>query len=128
MKPHILPADLSMRERQVMEIILRLGGANARQIETELPDAPTYSAVRSILRILVAKGLLVKQRKEDRDWFTSKVPVAKAREGALQEFAKRFFADSAVEAACALLGQKGVKLSSAEADRLMKLIEEARRK
>lgn len=119
--------ELSKRERQVVEIIARLGRATGRDIERELPRAPSYSAVRSILRILVQKGLLAKERDaEGRDWYAPAMPISQMRKTALKNFVKSFFADSAAEAACALLGQKRVKLSAAEAERLMALIKEAR--
>lgn len=111
-----------------MEIAVRLGKVTARDIERELPDAPTYSAVRSILRILVKKGLLVKDPTEERDWYTSAEPVAKAKTGAMQALVSRFFANSVTDAACALLGGRNVKLTAEEANRLIKLIEEAKRK
>lgn len=119
---------LSKRERQVVDIVFRLGRATARDIERELTDPPSYSAVRSILRILVGKQLLRKKLSEGRDWYLPGVPVAKAKSGALFALVRNFFADSAADAACALLGQKNVKLSPDEADRLLKLIEEAREK
>lgn len=110
-----------------MEIISRLGRATGRDIERELPNAPTYSAVRSILRILTHKGVLTKAPDEDgRDWYAPAVAAAKLRKTVLRDFVRSFFSDSAVDAACALLGQKNVKLSAEEAGRLMALIKEAR--
>lgn len=123
-----IPDDLSMRERQAMEILIRLGRATARDVQRELPEAPTYSAVRSILRILVGKKLLAKENVRGRDHFRPSLPVTLARRSALQEVVKRFFANSAAEAACALLGGSDVRLSTGEAGRLMKLIKEARQK
>ncbi|AHF93019.1 CopY family transcriptional regulator [Opitutaceae bacterium TAV5] len=121
-----LPDDLSMRERQVVEIVIRLGRATARDIERELPDPPTYSAVRSILRILTQKGVLRKTPLDGRDWYAPSVAPAAARKGALRAIVRNFFGDSAGAAACALLGQKNLKLSADEADRLIRLIESAR--
>ncbi|CAM3013568.1 BlaI/MecI/CopY family transcriptional regulator [Rariglobus hedericola] len=121
-----LSGDLSKRERQVMEIIVRLQRATARDIEGALTDAPTYSAVRSILRILVNKGLVRKESADGRDWYAPSMAPATARTGALRAFVRNFFDNSAGEAACALLGQKNLKLSQEEADTLMKLIKEAR--
>lgn len=120
--------DLSRRERQVLEIIIRLGRASARDIEREIPDPPSYSAVRSILRILGEKNLIVKKNEEGKDWYAPAMPAAKAKKSALNALVNRFFSNSPCEAACALLGDKGVKLSPEEADRLMKLINEARNK
>ncbi|MBE2180467.1 MAG: BlaI/MecI/CopY family transcriptional regulator [Chthoniobacterales bacterium] len=123
-----LPDDLSMRERQALEILIRLGRGTARDVQRGLPEAPTYSAVRSILRILVGMKLIAKENVRGRDHFRPSVPVARARRGALQEVVKRFFANSPAEAACALLGGDNVRLSADEAGRLMKLIREARGK
>ncbi len=116
-----------MRERQALEILIRLGRATAREVQRELPDAPTYSAVRSILRILVGKNLLAKEHLRGRDHFMPSVPATKARRGALQDVVRRFYANSAAEAACALLGGGNIRLSPAEAGRLTKLIKAARK-
>ena len=121
-------ANLSKRERQVFEAITRLGRATGRDIEREIPDAPTYSAVRSILRILTQKGYLTKERDEDgRDWYFPAAPVTQVKRSAVRDFVRSFFAGSAVDAACALLGQKNVKLTPAEADKLINRIKEARK-
>ena len=111
-----------------MEVVSRLGRVTGRDIERELPNAPTYSAVRSILRILTNKGLLTKEPDgEGRDWYAPVIPAAKMRKSVLRDFVRSFFADSAADAACALLGQKNVKLSAEEAERLITLIKEARK-
>ncbi|MFA6959425.1 MAG: BlaI/MecI/CopY family transcriptional regulator [Opitutaceae bacterium] len=119
--------DLSKRERQVAEIVIRLGRATARDVEQAMVEPPTYSAVRSILRILVQKNVLIKKPEAGRDWYESSVVPAEARKGILRSMVRNFFGDSAGEAACALLGQKNLKLTSQEADRLLKLIKEARK-
>lgn len=111
-----------------MDIMMRLKAASAREIERELPRPPSYSAVRSILRVLVNKNLLLKKKDSDRDVFSLASPASSVRRGFLKSFVRNFFADSAAEAACALLGQKNVTISDGEAKRLLKLIEEARRK
>lgn len=118
--------SLSRRERQVIQIVMKHGRVTARQIESELPDAPTYSAVRSILRLLIEKEMLLKETESGRDWFRLPVSAGKARVKALRNLVRRFFDDSAGEAALALLGQKNAKLSVEDADKLMKLIKEAR--
>jgi len=119
---------VSRRERQVLEIVMRRGKASAREIEAELPDAPTYSAVRSILRLLVEKELLVKTTQGRADEFTLSVTPEKARAKTLQHMVRNFFANSVGAAAVALLGQRNAKLSKEEADKLMELIKEARDK
>lgn len=119
--------DLSRRERQVVEIVMRRGRASARDIEEELPDAPTYSAVRSILRLLVEREVLLKTSEEGRDWFSLPVSPKKARAGVLARMVDQLFDNSVGEAALALLGQRNVKLSAEEAEKLIQLIEEARK-
>ena len=111
-----------------MEIIVRRGRGSARDIEKELPDAPTYSAVRSILRLLGEKNLIVKEQVEGRDWFRPVQPAEKVRAKALHQLVRSFFSNSVGEAAVALLGRRDVKLSEEEAAQLMKLIQEARKK
>lgn len=128
MEPKLSSDDLSRRERQVADIIIRMGRATARDIEAELPEAPTYSAVRSILRILTGKGWIRKERQEGRDWYSPAQPAARAKASALQTLVTKLFSDSVCDAACALLGDRKVKLSTEEADRLIKLINEATKK
>jgi predicted transcriptional regulator len=120
--------SMSRRERQVIGIVMERGRLSAREIGEAMPDPPTYSAVRSILRLLVEKGMLVKEQEGGRDWFRLPVNEGKAKVSALRGLVRKFFHDSASEAAIALLGQKNVKLTAEEADQLMKLVEEARRK
>ena len=118
--------NLSRRERQVVEIIMKHGRCSGRQIEEELPDAPSYSAVRSILRLLVEKEIVLKELVDGRDWFRLPVAPAKARAKALHSFVERFFDNSIGEAALALLGQRKTKISAEDADKLIQLIKEAR--
>ena len=105
---------------------MKHGHCTGRQIEEEIPDAPSYSAVRSILRLLVEKGLLLKETVEGRDLFRLPVAPGKARVKALHSLVERFFDNSVGEAALALLGQRKAKLSAADADKLIQLIKEAR--
>ena len=120
--------ELSRRERQVLDIVLRLGSATGREVQRELPDPPTYSAVRSILRILVEKRILLKEREKGRDFYSSRIPLTTAKMNVIRGFVRNFFNNSAGDAACALLGHKSVKLSKDEAGKLIELIEEARRR
>ncbi len=118
--------NLSRRERQVVEIIMKHGRCSGRQIEEELPDAPSYSAVRSILRLLVEKEIVLKELVDGRDWFRLPFAPAKARAKALHSIVERFFDNSIGEAALALLGQRKTKISAEDADKLIQLIKEAR--
>jgi predicted transcriptional regulator len=118
--------NLSRRERQVVEIVMQHGQCTGRQIEEAMPDAPSYSAVRSILRLLVDKGVLVKEHEAGRDLFKLPMAAGKARVKALHSLVERFFDNSIGEAALALLGNRKTKLTTEEADKLMQLIREAR--
>ena len=109
-----------------MELLIKLGSATARDIQHELPDPPTYSAVRSILRILGEKKLIQKATQERRDWYSPAIPAEQARLRALQAVVKSFFSNSAVDAACALLGGRRRKFSAEETAKLQRLIDEAR--
>jgi predicted transcriptional regulator len=117
--------SLSRRERQVVDIVLKHGRCTGRQIEEELPDAPTYSAVRSILRLLVEKEVLVKTLEDGRDLFTLPVAPAKARVKALHSVVERWFDSSFGDAAMALLGNRKTKISAEEAERLIAAIRQA---
>ncbi|MDR1145349.1 MAG: BlaI/MecI/CopY family transcriptional regulator [Verrucomicrobiales bacterium] len=119
---------LSRRERQTLDIIIRLGRASARDIERELPDPPTYSAVRSILRVLTEKKLVTKQADADRDLYTSAMPAGQAKVSALNLLVSRFFENSVGQAACTLLSQKEASLTAGEARELIALINQARKK
>jgi len=120
--------NVSRRERQVLEIVMRRGTATAREIEEDMPDAPTYSAVRSILRLLIKKELLLKTLNGRTDEYTLPMPAEKARVKALHQMVRDFFSNSVGAAAMALLGDRKSKLSKEDADQLMKLIQEAREK
>ena len=119
--------SLSRRERQVIQIVMKRGRVSAREIEEDLPDAPSYSAVRSILRLLVEKNLLIKESVDGRDQFRLPMNSGKARVKALHSLVERFFENSVGEAALALLGQKNARLSEDEAQKLLKLVAEARK-
>ena len=125
MRESLSADDLSRRERQVVDLVIGLGRATARDIEAGLPDAPTYSAVRSILRILTERGWLRKERESGRDCYSLAPRASQTKTGALRTMVSRLFSDSVCEAACALLGDRKVKLSPEEARRLIKIINEA---
>jgi predicted transcriptional regulator len=118
--------DLSRRERQIMDILFRVGRATAAEVMEGLPDAPSYSAVRALLRILEQKGH-VRHEEEGRAYVY--LPVARrdaARQSAHSHLLKTFFDNSAEQAVAALLAIKGEKMSDAELDRMSHLIENAK--
>jgi BlaI family penicillinase repressor len=118
--------DLSRRERQIMDFLFRVGRATAAEVQEGLPDAPGYSAVRALLRILEQKGH-IRHEEEGRAYVY--MPLQRrdsARQSALSHLLKTFFDNSAEQAVAALLAIKGEKMSEAELDRMSKLIEAAK--
>ena len=119
--------DLSRRERQIMDILHRAGKATAADVLDNLADAPSYSAVRALLKILETKGH-IRHEEEGRAYVY--MPVARrtdARQSALSHLLKTFFDNSAEQAVAALLAIKGEKMSDAELSRMGKLIENAKK-
>jgi predicted transcriptional regulator len=126
MTPPPPPVDLSRRERQIMNIVHRLGRATAAEVLDEMADPPSYSAVRAMLRILEEKGQLKHEQDGPRYVYTAVMPVERAGRSALSDVVSTFFAGSAEEAVATLLDMNERKLSGEELDRLAHLINRAR--
>jgi predicted transcriptional regulator len=116
--------DLSRRERQIMDVIFQRGQATAAEVAEAMPDPPSYSAVRALLRILEEKGHLRHEQQGLRYVFMPTTRRASARRSALKSVVKTFFDGSVEQTVAALLGQQ--KLSREELDRLADLITRAR--
>lgn len=119
---------LSRRERQIMDIVYRRGEATAAQIQEELSDPPSYSAIRALLRILVDKEHLQHREDGPRYVYSPTLPRQKARAQALAQLVNTFFDGSALKAASALLGSSQRKLTKSELDELSALIDAARKR
>jgi predicted transcriptional regulator len=120
------PDSLSRRERQIMDVVYRLGRATAAEVQEGLPDPPSYSAIRALLRILEEKGHLRHERDGPRYVFLPTVGRDKARRSALRRLVQTFFDGSTAQAVAALLGEPGTNLSGEDLDRLSRLIDAAR--
>ena len=118
-------SGLSRRERQIMDVIYRRGRATAAEVLEDMPDPPSYSAVRAMLRLLEEKGHVRHEQDGPRYVFLPIVNRDRARKSALTHVVRTFFDGSATEAVAALLNDGG-KLSDAELDRLSAMIEQAR--
>ena len=118
--------SLSRRERQIMDILYRRGSATAAEIKDDLPEAPSYSAVRAMLRILEEKGHLRHHSDGPRYIFTPVVSRPAAQKSALKQMIRTFFDGSATQAVAALLDMSARNLSDDEFDQLSKLVEEAK--
>lgn len=126
-KSRNLYGELSRRERQIMDVVYRLGRANAAEVRENLPDPPGYSAVRAMLRVLEEKGHLVHEQEGPRYVFRPTVSVEAARESAVRRLMRTFFDNSVEEAVATLLDVSSSKLSEEELDRLVRRIREARK-
>jgi len=116
---------LSRRERQILDILYAKGTATAAEVQEALPDPPSYSAVRALLRILEDKGHARHESQGTRYVYLPTVPREDARNSALRRIVKTFFDGSAAQAAAALVDSGS--LSDEELTRLSSLIERARK-
>ena len=121
------PLSLSRRERQILDILFRLGRASAAQVVEHLDDAPTYTTVRGLLRILEEKGHVRHEQDGNRYVYFPKAPKAAAGRSVLAHVVSTFFDGSPSRTMAALLGADR-KLSKDEIDRLSALVEQARKK
>ena len=118
---------LSRRERQIMDVLYRRGSATAAEVQENIPDAPSYSAVRALLRILVEKGHIRHSYDGPRYVYAPVVSRPVAQKSALKQLVKTFFDGSTSNAVAALLDMSGKDLSDSELDRLAQMVEEAKR-
>jgi predicted transcriptional regulator len=114
--------QLGRRERQIVEILYRLGKASVAQVRSNLPEPPTYSAVRGMLSLLEQKGHVSHLREGMRYVYTPVVAPVKARQSALRHLVSTFFEGSTLAAAAALLEMSDGKLSPEERKQLAALI------
>lgn len=118
---------LSRRERQIMDILYRLGSGTAAEVKENIPDAPSYSAVRALLRILEEKGHLKHAYDGPRYVYAPIVSRPVAQKSALKQIVKTFFDGSTSSAVAALLDMSARDLSDSELDRLARIVEQAKR-
>jgi len=122
--PHV---DLSRRERQIIDILYTNGRATAAEVQTLLPDPPSYSAVRAMLRILEDKGHVRHVQDGPRYVYVPTLARDNAKRTAMRHMLQTFFDGSAEQAISALLDDSSARLSEAELERLARLIDHARR-
>jgi predicted transcriptional regulator len=119
--------SLSRRERQIMDVLYCRGQATAAEVLEDLPDPPSYSAVRAMLRVLEEKGHLRHDQQGPRYVFLPTVPRDQARRSALKQLVQTFFEGSTEQTVAALLDLSASRLSDTELDRLSHLINQARK-
>lgn len=119
-------AHLSRRERQIMDVVWKQGSVSAQEIRAGIPDPPSYSAVRALIRVLEGKGHLRHHQDGPRYVYEATLPRARARRRALDHLLETFFDGSTEGAVAALLDLREDRLSEEEFERLSRLIAKAR--
>jgi len=121
----LMQRGMSRRERQIMDVIYRLGEAGVTEVRDHLPDPPTYSAVRALVGLLEGKGLLRHKREGLRYVYFPTLDAKQARRSALQHLIDTFFNGSPVEAVAAMIEMPESKLSQKDLHGLSSLIRKA---
>jgi BlaI family penicillinase repressor len=121
-------SELGRRERQIMDILVRRGRATAADVLEDLPDPPSYSAVRSMLRLLEDKGYARHEWDGPRYVYIATGDPDQMKHSAVRHLLQTFFAGSTESAVVAMLGAADKPLTNDELDRLAALIDKARKK
>ena len=119
--------ELSRRERQIIDILYSQGRSTAAEVQNALPDPPSYSAVRAMLRILEEKGHVRHEQDGPRYVYLPTVARDNAKRSAMRHMLRTFFDGSTEQAISALIDDASTNLSEAELDRLARMINQARR-
>ena len=122
-----LAGGLSRRERQIMDILYRRGKSSAADVREAMPDPPSYSAVRAMLRVLESKGHVRHQAEGLKYVYLPTVARDKAKRSAVKHLLDTFFKDSPEQVVAALLDVSSTRLTREELDRMAEMIERARR-
>lgn len=117
---------LSRRERQIMEIIYQLGKASVADVIEEMDAPPSYSAIRTIMNLMVDKGFLKINTKGKKYIYAPALPRDKASRSALNNLLQTFFSGSVAQAVVSLINLHKDNLSAEDLDRLARLIEKAK--
>ena len=120
-------SNLSRRERQIMDVLFQKGQATAADIMRNIPEPPSYSAVRAMLRVLEEKRHVRHVQDGPRYVFIPTVTRDRAKRSAMKHMLDTFFEGSAAQAVATLLDDSSAKLSDDELERLSSLIDKARR-
>ena len=117
---------LTRREREIMDVVYRLGRASAQEVLEHMPAPPSYSAVRAMLRLLEERGHLKHQQEGQRYVYLPAVPRGTARRKALAHVVSTFFEGSVEQTMLTLLESSRHKLSASELDQLAAIVEKAK--
>lgn len=119
---------LSRRERQIMDVLYRVGKASVADVLRQLPDPPSYSAVRALLRILEEKGVIRHEQAGARYVFIPTVRRDAVKRSALRHLVNTFFEGSTSQVMAALVEMSGPGLDADELARLRQLIDQAKQR
>ena len=122
-----LQRHLTRRERQIMDVVYARGRVTVAEVLEDMADAPSYSTVRTLLRLLEEKGQLRHEEAGPRYVYIPTVPREKVRRSALRNVIETFFAGSTEDTMAALLDLHDTRRRPLELDRVMALIDKARR-
>lgn len=117
---------LSRRERQIMDILYQRGKASASDVREAMPDPPSYSAVRAMLRVLEDKGHVKHQAEGLKYVYVPTVARDKAKRSAMKHLLDTFFKESPEQVVAALLDVSSTRLTREELDRMSEMIEKAK--
>jgi BlaI family penicillinase repressor len=120
-------AALTRRERLIMDILYRRGRATANEVMDELPGSPSYSTVRTQLRVLKKKGHVRHEEHGLRYVYSPAVPRHAARRSALRHLVDTFFDGSSEKVVAAVLGGEGTRLSEEQLERIAEMVAKARK-
>ena len=120
-------AGLSRRERQIMDILYQRGKSSASEVREAMPDAPSYSAVRAMLRVLEEKGHVKHQAEGLKYVYLPTVTRDKAKRSAVKHLLDTFFNGSPEQIVAALLDVSSTRMTREELDRMAEMIEKAKR-
>jgi BlaI family transcriptional regulator, penicillinase repressor len=127
MPPKKNPQDLGRRERQILDVIFRLGEASVGSVLQHMPDPPAYDSVRTMIRLLERKGFLRHRREGTKYVYRPTQSQESASRSALSHLMNTFFRGSAAETMAAIFDVSSDDLTDQELERLEQLIEQARK-
>ncbi|HUQ97849.1 MAG TPA: BlaI/MecI/CopY family transcriptional regulator [Gemmatimonadaceae bacterium] len=117
---------LGRRERQIMDIVYRLGKASAAEVLADLPNPPTYTAVRGMLRLLESKGFLRHEQEGPRYVYFPTADTNRVSKSAMKHLVRTFFDNSASSAVAAMVGMYQDRWTEEDLNRIAELIDKAR--
>ena len=120
--------ELTRRERQIMEIVYRLGRATAIEVMEHLPGRPANATVRTMLNVLEEKGYLMHATEKGKYIYSPTIPLASARKSALDNVLETFFRGAEAAAVISILKKADARLTEAERRLILEIIEESKKR